>query len=114
MLSDFVSVAIVGFFFLQTRRVRQEHPHQLSRAVRAINRAAKAVAHKARQISRVIDVRVRDEHRVYGRGVEWRLLPIAIAQLVRSLEQAAVNEYPRAIRFDQILRSGNSAGRAPE
>ena len=35
-------------------------------------------------------------------------------QLVRSLEQSAVNQYPRAIRFDQILRSGNRAGRAPE
>ena len=39
-------------------------------------------------------------------------LPIAHAQIVRSLEQAAVHEEPALIMMDQVLGAGHHSGRA--
>ena len=52
---------------------------------------------KARQVSDVIDVRVRDDTSVDGSSVERRLLPIAIPQIVAALKQATVNQHARAL-----------------
>ena len=39
-------------------------------------------------------------------------LPVAHAQTVRSLEQAAVHEEPALIMMDQVLGAGHHSGRA--
>ena len=41
--------------------------------------------------------------------VERRFLPIAFAQFFQALEDAAVNQNPRALGLDQILRAGDGA-----
>jgi len=69
---------------------------------------------KARQIAGVINVRVSDDDRVHGGCIEWRLLPIAIAQVVATLKQSAIDEHASAISFDQVLRSRNSSRGAPK
>ena len=69
---------------------------------------------KARQVSDVIDVRMGDDTSIDGSSVERRLLPITIPQIVTALKQATVNEYARAIGFDQVSRAGDCSGSAPE
>jgi hypothetical protein len=45
---DFVSIAIIGFFFLQASGVRKQYPQEFSGAARAIDWPTKALLHKAR------------------------------------------------------------------
>src|SRR5260370_1287098 len=114
MLGNLVPVAIVGLFFLQTRGIGQKNFQQVRRPARTIDRPAKTMTNKSWQVASVIDMRMSDDYRINQRGVEGRLLPVAFAQFTHALEQAAVDQHPRAIGFDQILRAGYSARCAPE
>ena len=46
------------------------------------------------------------------RGIERQPLPVALAQLLESLKQPAVDEHVRAAGFQQVLRAGDRFGRA--
>src|SRR6185295_13767022 len=59
---DFVSIAIVGFFFLQAGRIRKQYAKEFSGAARAIDWPTKALLHEAWEIAGVINVRVREQH----------------------------------------------------
>ena len=67
-----------------------------------------------RQVTRVIDVRMRDDYRVDRSRIERWLLPVALAQLLQALEQTSVDQHPRAISLDQVFRAGHRAGCTPE
>jgi hypothetical protein len=60
----------------------------------------------------VVNVRVRDDDGVETLRVERRLFPVALPQLPQPLKQPAVNQHPRAVALDQILRAGHSPDRA--
>ena len=86
-----MAIAIVGLFFLQTRRIGKQDLQQGGSAARAINRAAKTVTDESRKIAGMIDVRVGDDYGVNGGCVERRLLPVALAQFTQTLKQATVD-----------------------
>src|SRR5687767_14131653 len=114
VLRDLVPIAIVGFFFLQTRRVRQKNSREIGSPARAIHWSAKTMTHQTRQVTGVLDMRVRQQHRVKRSSIERRLLPITLSQLTPALKQPGINQHARAIRFDQVFRAGNCPGRAPK
>jgi hypothetical protein len=60
----------------------------------------------------VIDVRVRQQHPINRGRVDGQLVPIALLQLFRTFEKAAIDQQLLAFRFDQIFRAGDGAGSA--
>jgi hypothetical protein len=62
----------------------------------------------------VVDVRVGEDDRVDARRIERRRRPVAQAQLLEALEEAAIDEDGGAARRDEVLRSGDRPGRAAE
>src|SRR5262249_35012474 len=100
VFSQFMTIAIVGIFFLQTSRIRQEYFQQVGSASRTVNRAAKALLDEARQVACMIDVRVRDENRVQRSGLERRILPVAFTQFFQPLKQSAVDEHAGSVGLD--------------
>ena len=77
-------------------------------------RAGETLAHHARQVARVVEVRVREQHRVDLPRLEGRARPVAQPELLEPLEHAAVDQHPRAIRLEQLLAPGDRARRAVE
>src|SRR5574338_765686 len=82
--------------------------------MRADDWPTKAVAHERREITRVIEMGVRENDRVDLVRCNRELGPIALAQQLEALEQTAIDENPMAACVDQMLRSGDGAGGAEE
>jgi len=81
-----VLVSVPRFFFLQMRCIRQKNPSQIHRCRRGIYRAIVALRDKARQISGVIDVRMRENNRIHRVRIDWRIFPVSQPQIFRALE----------------------------
>jgi len=109
-----VPVGIGGLFLLDESRIRQQQRAQIPGAARGVDGTGETVAADQRQITRVIDVRVGDQHgfdrnRWHGEGV-----PVAQAQLLGSLEQATVHHETMPLPLQQIARTGHRAGSSQE
>src|SRR3972149_6789984 len=96
-------VTVPRFYFLQVSGVGQQNARQIDRRGSGVNRAFVTQSHKLRQIAGVIDVRVRQNDGVYRTRVDGRLRPVPETQVLRSLEQAAIDEYPAVHRFEKKL-----------
>src|ERR1051326_1999762 len=94
--------------------VRQEYFQQIRGAARAVNWTMKTLPDDARQITRVIDVGMSNKNRIERARIEWRILPVAFAQFLETLKHTAVNQHPRSVCLDQVLRSSDCANAAPE
>lgn len=51
----------------------------------------------------MIDVRVRQEHRIERARIERQRLPVALAQPLHALKEAAVDQQPPAAELEEIL-----------
>ena len=90
---------VLRVLFLQVGRVgKQELAKFVCRCVR-VKRATISQAHESRNVTGVVDVRVRQHHPVDGRRINGRLVPVALLELVRALKQAAVHQQSLAFRF---------------
>jgi len=61
----------------------------------------------------VVQVRVRDQHRVQGEEVEGEGVQVLAARLATALEQAAIHQQaqaPLAHAFEQVAGAGDLAG----
>jgi hypothetical protein len=99
---------------LQVAGVRQQQGAQLARRLRGMDRAAEALARQGRQVAAVVDVRMREHHRIDLACGERERLPVAQAQLLQALEQAAVHQHPVALVLEEVFGSGDGAGGAKE
>jgi hypothetical protein len=86
MLGSTMSVAEVGFFLLKVRRIRQQDSKQIDRCRRAVNRTSKSLPDETRKITGVIDMRMREHNCIYGSRIDWRRIPVALAEFFESLE----------------------------
>ena len=75
--------------------------------------SAEAVAHQPRQVAAVVDVGVREQHRVDGGGGDGEGLPVA-GQELPLLVEPAVDEHARAPVLEQVARAGDVVGGAEE
>ena len=88
-----VAIAVVGFFFLEAGGVGKQYAQEFGGAARAINRPAETLLDEARKIAGVIDVRVREQHRIDRGRRKRRRFPIPLTQRPRALEETAINQH---------------------
>jgi hypothetical protein len=100
MLTEFVTILVVGILFLQTTCVWQKYLQEIRCSARAIDWPMKSLPNQTRQVASVIDVRVRNENCVQRTGIEWRVLPVALAKFLESLEHSAVNQHLGLVGLD--------------
>ena len=94
------------------RRVRQHDAAEVARRRRRVDVAGETAPAQMRQVAAVIDVGVRQQHRVDLLRIKGKL-PVALQRLGASpLVEPAVEQQPRAIDFNEVLRSRRRAGRA--
>ena len=73
-----------------------------------------AVRDKTWHKARVIEMGMRDDHRVDRGRIDGELGPVQLAQLLLTLEQAAVDQDPGLGGLDQELGAGHRAGGTKE
>jgi hypothetical protein len=100
--------------FLDAAAVRQQQLAQVDGGRRGQHHPFETLANQQRQRARVVQVRVREQHRVNAAGVEGQRLPVHLPQRLPALEQAAVDEQLVTAMFEQVLRAGHRAGCAQE
>ena len=79
VLRILLALGSLGFFFEQVCAVRQQERTELSSAETRDDRAAEAVAHEAGQITRVVEVRVRQQDCIDGVSRNRERLAVAVA-----------------------------------
>ena len=78
----------------------------------AIHLASTTVPDQERQVAAVVDVRMGQDERVERARIKREWGPVAQAQLLVALEQAAVDEHAACARSDEMFRAGHRAGGA--
>ena len=109
-----MAVGVARVFFLNVRGVGQDERAQIARARRAEDAAAKSAADQPRQIAAVIEMRVREDHRVDALGIDRQRRPVAEPQLLQALKETAVDEHAVAAEVEQMFGAGDGAGGAEE
>ena len=108
-----VAVRVASVFFLDAGRIGQHERTELARRWCAEDAAAKPVCDEPRQISAVIEMRVGENDRVNSRRIDRQRCPVALAQLLQALKEAAVDEHAMIAEVEQVLGPGHRA-RSPE
>ncbi len=114
VLGETFAVGVLGVGFLIAGRIKEQDLREFGRGGRAVDRTAKARLYEARQVPDVVDVRVREHHRVDALLGERQILPIAEAQLFETLKEPAIDQHARVFGFQQILGTGDGFGGAVE
>ena len=106
-------------FFLQVAGIRKQDAAQIDGRLRGVDRAAVAFLHQSRNPTTVIEMRVRQNHRIDFIRWNGRLLPIPFAPLLLSLEESAVDQHLETrsscavvVRVNQMFRTGYRTCRA--
>jgi hypothetical protein len=104
-------IGLARVFFLQPACIGQYKPAEILRAGRAEHAAAESACDQARQIPGVIEMRVRQDHRMNGRWRHLELRPVPLAERLQTLEESAIDENARAFVLEEVLRPGDRSGR---
>ena len=97
---------------LHVRGIGQHHAQELARCRRCINRSAEAELDEPRQQSRVIDVRVREQHELDRGGIERERCAIFTVGVGTALEHAIIDQKRAAGGLDAVTRARHFARRA--
>ena len=103
-------IRLASVLFLNVRRVRQHQRAQIPGARRAEHASAKALGDEPRQVAAVIEVRVRQDDGVDPRRIDRKRPPVAISQLLETLEETAVDQNATVAEVEQMLRAGDGTG----
>src|SRR5262249_51897965 len=112
VLGEALAIEELRVFLLQMRRVVQENADEIECRRCAENGPLVTELAQAGQPSGVIHVGMRQEHRGERRGIEARVVPVVVAELLQALEHAAVDEMELAVDFEQVLRARHGPGAA--
>jgi len=102
---------IVGLNF---GAIKQHKRRQIARRGSRIDGTAKTAANQRRQVTAVIDVGVRQDHRVNGLGVKGKLTVLFECDLSLALVEPTVQQHLFAGNVNQVHRSGDRLGGTPE
>ena len=100
-----------SFLLLKVGRVGKQDFQQGNGRLSGVDRAPKALSDQAREIPRVIDVGVGQQHSVDALRLDWEWIPIQLLVRPPALEESAVHEIAPAGRLQQGTRAGDHAGR---
>ena len=92
--------------------VEQQEFAEVGRGRRAEHPTPEPLAHELRQIAGMVEVRVGEHHVVDRRRIDRESRPILQAQVLQSLEQAAVHKDAAPTHAKQMARSGDGPGGA--
>lgn len=112
--AELVAVEEGGVLLLQVPAVGQQDGAQVTCARGAVDGVGVAVARQQRQVTAVVQVGMGQHHGVDLVRRDGQALPIAQAQLLVALEQAAIDQQALAVVTHQILGAGDGAGAAQE
>jgi hypothetical protein len=101
-------------FLLQMGRIHEHELEQFAGGPGGVHGRLHPQLHRPRQPAGVIDVGVGQQHVVDRAQVEGRRLPVAQAQFLQALEQAAVHEDAALARLQQVAGTGDAACGAVE
>lgn len=99
-------------FFLDMAAVGQNKPAQICRCFCAKNPPAKPRPDQCRQISRMVQMSMGEQHSVDGVDTHRERFAIARPQLLEALEQPAIDQNAPPQGLDQIARSRHRPGGA--
>jgi hypothetical protein len=103
-----------GLFLLQAAGVRQHDPAQGPGRRGAPDPAAEAVAHQPRKVTAMVEVAVGQHDRVQAGRRHRERRPVAQAQGLVALEQAAIDQHPCASCVEEVARAGHGRVGAEE
>ena len=112
VLREPVTVCLAGILFLQMSGVRQHQRTEILRRGRAEHAASKPGGNQTRQVPAVIQVRVGQDERVNGGGIDRQRCPITQPQLFQPLKKPAIDEDSASVSFEEVLGARDSAGGA--
>ena len=114
VLGKAVPVGERGIFFLDVAAVGQQHSAQVHRAGRGVDGALVAFLDQQRDVAAVVQVRMREHHRIDLGRHHGQRRPVAQAQLLVTLEQPAIHQQPVVVVLDQVLGACDGVGSAEE
>ena len=107
-----VPVRVRRVLFLDPAGVRKDDAAEVLGAGGAVHAAAEPLRHQPREISAMIEVRVRQDDRVNRRRGNRQVRPVPLAKLLQPLEQAGIDQHLRAASIQQVFRPRNRPRRA--
>jgi hypothetical protein len=109
-----VAVGKVRVLLLKMTAIGQQDAAEIGGGGGAMSLAAEPVLHKQRQIAGVVDVSVGEDYAADTGGCHWRCGPIAQAQGLETLKQAAVNQNAVLAVVEQKFRASDGFGASEE
>jgi len=92
--------------------VGQQDPAERVRAGGREDAALEPIARERGQVSRVIEMRMRQHYRIDRFGFDWKAIPVAQPEFLEPLEEPAIYQRTRVRRRDQEAAPGHGSGRA--
>ncbi len=109
VLGEAVAVGELGVLLLQIAAVGQQDLAQIGGGLGRDHLALEAVLDQQRQIAGMIEMGMGQEHGVEARRMRPAARPVAQAQLLVALEQAAIDQKPLAVDLEKIFGAGDGA-----
>ena len=101
-------------FFLQVATVGPQNFAQVARARAHMHPPGKAIALQLGHITAVVKVGMGQDDRVHAAGRHWQGIPVAQTQLLKTLEQTAVDEQRLRAAANQVFGAGDAVCAADE
>ena len=112
VLGKSLPVGELGILLLQPSTVEQDEFGDVPCGWRRENLPAEPVQHQSGEISTMIQVRVRQYNRIDVLGLNDKMLPVQLAQVLQSLEKSAVDQDAGTAICDQVFVAGDGTGTA--
>ena len=107
-----LAIGSLGVLFLQLRSVFEHDPGEVFGRRRTPDPSLETLCDQPRQKAAVIEVRVRENHRLDGIRPDRKRLPVSLTEILQSLKEATIDEQPSPVHLEQVLGSGDGARRA--
>src|SRR6266571_4601771 len=114
VLGRVVAIGELRLLFLEVRGVGQHDLEKIGGAARAVDGPREALLAEPRQEAGVVDVGVAQQDGLDGRRGHGKPRPVAQAQLLEPLEEAAVHEEPARAALEEMTGAGDRARGAEE
>ena len=99
---ELLAVRDLGIIFLDAAGIREHDAAEILGARRAEHAPGKTLRDEPRQISTMIEMRVRQDDGVDFRGFDWQVLPVALPQFLQTLKQSGIDQDPGRRRLEQV------------
>ena len=105
-----VLVCLPSILLLNAASIRQDQLTQVFRPWRAEDTPLVPLRGQPGKVAHMIQVGMGEDHSMEATGQNWKFVPVSETELLQPLEQAAVEQYPLSIVFEEVLGTGDGAG----